>query len=177
MEPELLRLYDLLEQAISVAVIAHNGQKDKLGRPFILHPMRVMFIIRDQYIILNYGEYLSVKAQIVAILHDVIEDGTFFDSLKATKISSEAGVCAELLAVTRSKVETYREFIDRVARAAPIAIDVKLADLIDHVDETPKGNKELEGMAKNRYNPAIKKLNEIKKYQKLPIKEDKRIKS
>ncbi len=31
-----------LEEAIALAVRAHQGQKDKAGAPYILHPLRVM---------------------------------------------------------------------------------------------------------------------------------------
>ena len=31
-----------LEKAISIAVTAHRGQRDKAGKPYILHPLRLM---------------------------------------------------------------------------------------------------------------------------------------
>jgi len=34
-----------LEQAISIASLAHAGQLDKGGEPYILHPLRVMMNI------------------------------------------------------------------------------------------------------------------------------------
>jgi len=32
-----------LEKAILIALEAHQGQTDKAGEPYILHPLRVMF--------------------------------------------------------------------------------------------------------------------------------------
>ena len=52
----------LLEKALAIAVEAHRGQKDRAGKPYILHPLRVM------------GRVSTEDEQIVAILHDVVED-------------------------------------------------------------------------------------------------------
>ena len=53
---------ELLERAISIAVEAHRGQKDRYGAPYILHPLRVM------------GRLEAPTEQTVAILHNVVED-------------------------------------------------------------------------------------------------------
>ena len=53
-----------LEDAIILASRSHAGQTDKLGEPYILHPIRVMSKLSDQ------------TTRIVAVLHDVIEDTT-----------------------------------------------------------------------------------------------------
>lgn len=53
-----------LGRAIEIAVIAHAGQTDKGGRPYILHPLWVM----------NKVRHLGDEYMIVAVLHDVIED-------------------------------------------------------------------------------------------------------
>ena len=31
-----------IDEAIALAIVAHSGQKDKAGLPYILHPLRVM---------------------------------------------------------------------------------------------------------------------------------------
>src|SRR5262245_52934077 len=51
-----------LEDAILLAVQAHRGQQDKVGQPYILHPLRVLARVRGE------------AAQTAAILHDVVED-------------------------------------------------------------------------------------------------------
>jgi (p)ppGpp synthase/HD superfamily hydrolase len=62
----------LLEKAIAIAVEAHRGQKDKSGAPCILHPLRVMTRVTTE------------DEQIVAILHDVVEDTPWtFEKLAA----------------------------------------------------------------------------------------------
>jgi (p)ppGpp synthase/HD superfamily hydrolase len=58
-----------LEHAITLAVKIHQGQLDKYGQPYILHPLRVMFRLETEL------------EQMVGILHDVVEDSdlTFAD--------------------------------------------------------------------------------------------------
>ena len=51
-----------VEKAIEIAAKAHAGVKDKQGKPYILHPIRVMMGVENE------------ATQIVAILHDVVED-------------------------------------------------------------------------------------------------------
>ena len=51
-----------LERAIAVAARAHEGQYDKGGAAYILHPLRVMMRVS------------TPEQRIVAVLHDVIED-------------------------------------------------------------------------------------------------------
>lgn len=58
----------MLATAIRIATIAHDGQFDKGGNPYILHPLAVMHNMRQQ----GY----DVETQCVAVLHDVLEDTT-----------------------------------------------------------------------------------------------------
>src|SRR5439155_17942529 len=51
-----------LEKAIELAARYHAGQKDKEGLPYITHPLRVMQRVQ------------GADAQIVAVLHDALED-------------------------------------------------------------------------------------------------------
>ncbi|WP_311764816.1 hypothetical protein [Paenibacillus agricola] len=53
---------NLLNKAIIIAAKMHDGQTDKGGRPYILHPMRVMQAATTE------------DERIVAVLHDLIED-------------------------------------------------------------------------------------------------------
>ena len=109
---------DLLGIAISVAVKAHEGQKDRAGLPYITHPLRVMYLVD------------TLEEQIVAVLHDVLEDTSV-----TLKNLEELGFPSHLLdalqAVTHAKGETYLDYTQR-AKANPIAREVKKADLKDN---------------------------------------------
>jgi guanosine-3',5'-bis(diphosphate) 3'-pyrophosphohydrolase len=52
----------LLALAIMIATKAHDGQFDKAGKPYILHPLAVM------------AQMDTLESKIVAVLHDAIED-------------------------------------------------------------------------------------------------------
>jgi (p)ppGpp synthase/HD superfamily hydrolase len=109
-----------LEDAIALATIAHKGQKDKLGRPYILHPLRVMLKVDNPV------------DEIVAALHDVLEDTkTTADDFRKAGISEEA--IAAVDALTKRKGEDYDKYLVRVKRNK-IATRVKFADLQDNSD-------------------------------------------
>jgi (p)ppGpp synthase/HD superfamily hydrolase len=109
-----------LERAIELAVQYHKGQVDKMGQPYILHPLRVM------------ARCQGVEAQMVAIMHDLVEDTPVTPEMLLAEGFSQA-VVDGLLGVTRRKRESYREFVLR-ARENPLARAVKLADLEDNLD-------------------------------------------
>lgn len=112
-----------LEIAIRIALDAHDGQIDKAGQPYILHPLRVMLSVAGD------------AERIVAALHDVIEDNASLalDDLAWTGFSNE--VLDAVAALTRRADESYEDYILR-CRENPIARVVKIADLTDNMDET-----------------------------------------
>ena len=111
-----------LEKAIQIAVIAHSGQKDKAGEPYILHPLKVMMHVKTE------------EERIVAVLHDVVEDSNF-----TIQDLENEGFAQTILnavdALTKRKGETK---IDAAKRAAQnkIARIVKLADNKENSDLT-----------------------------------------
>ncbi|MFZ5938439.1 GTP pyrophosphokinase [Pseudomonas putida] len=109
-----------LERAIAVAARAHEGQCDKGGAAYILHPLRVMMRVS------------TPEQRIVAVLHDVIED----TSLTLSDLAREGfplKILAALLALSRNKGESYQDFVVRLG-SDPLARTVKLADLADNSD-------------------------------------------
>jgi (p)ppGpp synthase/HD superfamily hydrolase len=111
---------DLLEKAVSIAVEAHRGQRDRTGAPYILHPMRVMA-----------GVDTDVE-KTVAILHDVVED-TDWTFERLTQVGFPKEVIEALRCVTKSEGEEYNDFVKRSA-SNEIARKVKLADLEHNMD-------------------------------------------
>ena len=109
-----------LEEAISIAALAHKGQKDKAGNPYLLHPLRMMMQMKSE------------AAMIVAVLHDVVEDTDWtLEQLRERGFSEE--VLAAVDCVTNRTGESYEKFIERV-QTNPIARQVKIADLEDNMN-------------------------------------------
>lgn len=109
-----------LEKAIAFAAKAHEGQLDKAGSPYILHPLRVMLRLK------------TTEERMVAVLHDVVEDcGVSFGNLRKRGFSEI--VIEAVDSVTERKGESYEEFVLRAA-ANKIGRRVKLADIEDNCD-------------------------------------------
>ncbi len=107
-----------IEKALQIAAKAHEGQKDKEGLPYILHPLRVMMGVEGE------------EARIVAVLHDVIEDTPVTaDDLRQAGFGE--GVVAAVLCVTHRKDESYADYVVR-CKGNEVARRVKLADLEDN---------------------------------------------
>ncbi len=110
----------MLEKAIQIAAKAHEGQKDKAGQPYILHPLRVMLRTDTEV------------ERICAVLHDVIEDTPVtLEMLKDEGLPPE--VLTVLEALTKRHGESYDDFISRILENET-ACRVKLADIADNMD-------------------------------------------
>lgn len=130
-----------LDDAIRLAVLAHAGQTDKKGEPYILHPLRVMLACRPE-------------DRVVAVLHDVMEDS---DNLAAIALAElPRPEFDAILALTRRKAEgeTYEAYIERV-RQNPQALRVKRADLADNLGRNPPGD------LRERYERALEAIGRI----------------
>lgn len=136
-----------LERAIEIAARTHAGQSDKGGAPYILHPLRVMLRVAPG------------AQQIVAVLHDVVEDSEVtFEDLEREGFSAE--VISGLRAVTKVAGESYEDFVARAA-LDPVGKAVKLADLMENSDLSriaEPSQKDLERVEK--YGRAIRYLME-----------------
>ena len=113
----------MLDRAVLIAAQAHLGQKDRVGAPYILHPLRMMLRFNAQ------------TEMIVAVLHDVVEDNPDwnFDRLRQEGFSEEIIQAVDHL--TRREQESYEEFVDRTSQNE-LARRVKLADLEDNMNLT-----------------------------------------
>lgn len=146
-----------LNEAIRVAVAAHDGQRDKAGLPYILHPMRVMFAVIEELKKQPVRGYLDEDVIIAAILHDVVED----TPVTLTEIREKFGIMVVIIVdrLTRRKgKETYKEFILR-AKQNPAARLIKIADLLDNlgrIQNLPESERSIE----KRYHAALDVLND-----------------
>ncbi|ALS22196.1 GTP pyrophosphokinase [Paenibacillus naphthalenovorans] len=129
-----------LTRAIIMATEAHEGQVDKGGNPYILHPLRLLTKASDE------------NARIVAVLHDVIEDTDL--TLEHLRKEGFNEIIIEALdCLTRCKNESYDEFIQRI-KSNDLARYVKLLDLDDNSDIT------------RIQNPTDKDYERLRKYKK-----------
>jgi len=140
---------ELIEAATAIAVEAHKGQVDKAGRPYILHPLRVMEQMR------------SDDEKIVAVLHDVVEDSAWtLSALQNAGFPSH--IVSALDALTKRDGENYQDFIERV-NCSSLAKAVKMADLRDNMNiarlPLPLTSKDHERLAK--YERALRYLEGI----------------
>lgn len=109
----------MIEHAIKTAIAAHAGQLDKAGEPYILHPLRVMLMGKND------------MEKIVGVLHDVVEDTAVTVSDLIEWYGVDVAVAVEHL--TCRPNETYSMFIRRCA-LDPVARQVKMHDLTDNMD-------------------------------------------
>ncbi len=117
---------------------AHEGQVDKGGNDYILHPLAVASMVDTE------------EEKIVALLHDVVEDTTY--TLKdLQKLGCSNTVIQAIEAITRKDGEPYYTYLDRV-KQNPLAKVVKNADL--------KHNSDLSRIT----NPTKKDKDRVKRY-------------
>ncbi len=109
-----------LEHAKQVAMTAHEGQSDKIGRPFLEHCRRVAAAVSGD------------AAKTVAYLHDVVEKGNHWtlDRLREEGFARDTIIAVD--AMTRRTAETLEDFTRR-AMSNPLARPVKQADLEDNL--------------------------------------------
>ena len=113
---------EMTRKAIHFAFHAHDGQKDRSGLPYILHPVHL-------------AEQMTTEdACVVAMLHDVLEDTDMTaEDLRKEGFTERQIRAVELL--TRREDEDYFEYVRRI-REDDLASAVKLADLAHNMDRT-----------------------------------------
>lgn len=130
---------EMLGAMLLLATNAHAGQFDKGGKPYILHPLRVMSFLKED----------DEELQCIALGHDVIEDTrTTWADLEAAGMSDR--VIAGIRALTKMPGQSYDEYKE-VVFANRDAMKVKLCDLRHNTDiRRLKGirDKDIERMVK-----------------------------
>jgi (p)ppGpp synthase/HD superfamily hydrolase len=112
----------MLGIAIAVAAKSHEGQFDKGGSPYILHPLTVMHKLGSEDPELNQ----------IAILHDVVED-TEVTLNDLVNLGFSDRVVTAIDALTKRSGESYAAYLARVASCKDATL-VKLPDLQHNSD-------------------------------------------
>ncbi len=113
-------MYATLDLAKEVAIRVHSGQFDKSGEPYIEHPFRVMCMCKTD------------DERIVAVLHDVVEDGAETIESITSMFRPDIGAAINLLA--HRKGDSYVKYVHKIRVAAGLALIVKRFDIIDNLN-------------------------------------------
>lgn len=111
---------ECVSKALRLATTAHKGQTDKGGTDYIKHPIAVAECFDDE------------EGQIVALLHDTIEDTEItVENLRAEGFSD--AILNAICCLTKKKDESRDDYLQRVAENS-LATKVKIADLAHNSD-------------------------------------------
>lgn len=129
----------LVNVADLIASMAHRGQVDKAGEPYINHPRAVASKVE------------TAEEKIVALLHDTLED-TYLTEDVLSPVFGE-NIMDAVVTMTRAKGEDYFQYIGRISENE-LALNVKMADLTHNMDLSRLSN------------PTEKDYERIEKYKK-----------
>lgn len=143
-----------LDLAIRIAVAAHSGQEDKIGLPYILHPLAVMHAVE------------TVDEKIVAVLHDAVEDshnfsmdGTLYDTAEYIQTHIPKNAAEAIMLLTKQPGDVYKDYIQRICNNRLAAV-VKQADVQHNMSRLHNlPGKDQERLAK-KYRGALELLTE-----------------
>lgn len=122
---QLIEVYDFARKA-------HEGQTDKGGKPYILHPIAVAQIVQ------NFGgDETTIYA---SLLHDVVED----TPVKLEEIEAKFGKDVAFLVDGVTKTDTFEGTLEKVAKYTEKdkrVLLIKLADKAHNLGRTVPGEK------------------------------------
>ena len=124
MPPDTLPHPDL-GNTIELMRRAHEGQIDKSGRPYYLHPLRVAMRLA----------HCSAYERHAALLHDVVEDtAVTLQELRDLGYGEDVLELVDLLTRRKPAGESHNEYIERLVSSRNVkALRVKLADVYDNM--------------------------------------------
>lgn len=143
---ENIWMTDLTKKAFQIAYEAHKNQMDKMGMPYILHPIIVAEGMETEY---------GIAA---ALLHDVVEDTEVtLESLRKQGIPE--AVLEVVSVLTRDRDMVYEEYVRQVSRH-PLARLVKRQDLLHNLSPTRYEAGEVGEQHRKRYRKALQIIEE-----------------
>lgn len=112
-----------LGQTLDFIREAHAGQTDRVGAPYWLHCVRVMAGLPAD---------ADDEMRHAALLHDVLEDTAFRHSDLLAR-GYDIAIINMVDKLTRTRGESYAEYITTLAVFAPRITAIKIADLRDNL--------------------------------------------
>ncbi len=142
----------LIDNCIIFSTYKHAEQLDKLGSPYIYHPLRVML-----------DESLTTETQkCVAICHDLLEDTTTTIE-ELHKIGMSDDMITVIVALTHLENEPNTTYWQRILdEPSGDARLVKIADIKDNLSESRMSQlpEEVQTRLKEKYAKALQYLEE-----------------
>lgn len=131
-------------QALKLCFLAHEGQVDKAGVPYVFHPFHLAEQMTDE------------ASTVAALLHDVVEDTSYtFSDLQQMGFAPQVLEALQLL--THDPQVPYMDYVRDLSRN-PIARQVKMADLIHNLDETRMTGRQVDPQRSEKYRQALEYL-------------------
>jgi (p)ppGpp synthase/HD superfamily hydrolase len=122
-----------IRRAQRIAMLAHQGQVDKAGNPYIGHPARVAQSVYIDPTMRERFAYNLREAVAAAWLHDVVEDTIVtFSDLSLFGVSPFVLHYVEDL--TKKLGESRDDYYARIKESGPIPLAIKAADIADNMD-------------------------------------------
>ena len=133
-----------LIKALVISMKEHKGQKDKAGKKYIFHPIKVAMLSK------------GYKTKIVALLHDVIEDSEV--TIEDLSKHFDEDIVLAVDCITKKKGQDYQEYLN-IVKNNELSRKVKIADLT-HNSNLNRLEKitEKDRMRKEKYLKAIEFL-------------------
>lgn len=153
---EKIRAEDF-EDVMQTAQLAHLGQKRRDGSDYIMHPLAVQEITKR-----HYPE--NFAAQILALLHDAIEDGPSAElseaelrqmirgSITDPRDLEQIEIALDVMTHDKTTVPNYEDYLANVF-SNPLASIVKISDLIHNLSHNPSERQII------KYKNALSKVN------------------
>ena len=116
---------EIVDTAQMLSREAHEGQVDKSGAPYYLHPHAVANMLDEK-------DYVG---RAVAYLHDVLED-TDVEEEDLREIFPDKIVDAVVAITKQDKHQPYQDYIENQVALNDIAVRVKKCDLTHNMDES-----------------------------------------
>lgn len=118
----------MLSTMLALATEIHDGQYDRGGMPYILHPLKVMHYLKSD----------DEELMCIALGHDMIEDCPkelkgLVETQRLLYIGFTPRIIEGIHALTKVEGETYEQYKAKV-KANPDAVRVKMADLRHNTD-------------------------------------------
>lgn len=115
----------VIDNAIRIAVAAHSGQRDKAGKPYILHPLHVMQMLLNA----GYDDYVAAAG----VLHDVLED-TEWTAVDLVEEGIPVATVSVVGALSKPDGANYEEYMKNILSARDDVIAVKYYDMLHNSD-------------------------------------------